>query len=514
MSRAFERHWERACAYLHRQQVDAARVQLESMRALAPRDVRNGLLSAQLAWSDDAVRSAAAWALDAAASAPDDPVVLCDVIDILLQTGETATARRLLERPVLGPDAPIAAQLRCAMALQALGENALALPWFDRLVASQPGDVGVRFCRGQALADLRRTDDAEGDYAACLARAPDCGQAANRLVRLRSQATRPRHLEWIERGLALPALGPLARIAFEFAAYHVHEDCGDYDEAWFALERGNALMRAWTRATAGAQGQALKDLLGDLADWTPTTGAPRTGPSPIFIVGLPHAGAEFLAYLLGSHPDVAVAGPLDDFGQQLLRVADTRSIHGGVFRERVRTLDLADVGRRYLAQTAWRARGKACLVDSQPANWMVAGLVHAALPRARILHVLRDPLDAAFANYRTLASGADTWSHDFATLAEHHGDCRRLMRHWHDVLPGVVMDVVYEDLLRAPRDMLRKVLAFCGLETAAPREDGAARAGDAARIPPQMELPGTWRHYAAQLEPLRQLLQVPAPATP
>ncbi len=510
MSRAVERHWERACGYLRQLRIVDARIERDALRALAPRDVRVRVLSAQIAWNQDQVREAAAWALDAAAAAPDEPELLGDVIETLLQTGETAAARRLLDRPAWGSAATPYARIRHALLLQAVGETRSALAVFDALVEAEPTNVTLRFSRAQAQAELGQGDAAEVEYRACLELAPGFGQAAYRLVQLRSQAARRQHLDLINMGLARADLPLPARAAFEFAAYHMHEDCGEYAAAWTALTRGNTLMQAWCGAQMGAQRVAWRRLLDVLMAWVPAAGTPVPGPCPIFIVGLPHSGASLLAYLLGSHPDVALAGELVDFGQQLLRVADTRSLQGETFLARLPKLDLAEVGRRYLVQTRWRAHGRTHFVDTQPFNWLTAGLIHAAVPHARILHVVRDPLDAAFANHRAIESGADTWTHDFATLAAHQHDNARLLGHWHAVAPDALLDVAYADLLRAPKAMLDRVLAFCGLDAERiDRPSGGADGDLPPRVPPRIELPGLWRHYAADLAPLRQLLQAP-----
>jgi Tfp pilus assembly protein PilF len=508
MSRAVDRHWERACGYLRQLRVDDARVQLESLRALAPGDVRVRILSAQIAWNEGRVRDAAAWALDAAAIAPEDPDLLGDVIETLVQTGETALARRLLDRPAWGAATSVSTRVRHALLLQALGEARPALALLDALAGFEPDNVALQFCRAQAQAELGEVDAAEAGYRACLALAPDFGQAAYRLVQLRPQAARRQHLELIAAGLARGGLPLPARAAFEFAAYRVHEDCGEYAAAWTALARGNALMQAWCGADSGDQRAALHHLVDVLAAWAPPPGVVQAGPCPIFILGLPHSGAALLAYLLGSHPQVAVAGELVDFGQQLLRVADTRSVHGDAFLARLPKLDLAEVGRRYLAQTGWRARGRTHFVDTQPFNWMTAGVIHAALPRARILHVVRNPMEAAFANHRAIESGADIWTHDFASLAQHQRDCARLLGHWHAVASDALMDVAYEDLLRAPKATLDRVRAFCGLDATRhpPAAGSASDPAPAPRVPPRIELPGLWRHYAAELAPLRERL--------
>ncbi|MBS0383337.1 MAG: hypothetical protein JSR56_12995, partial [Proteobacteria bacterium] len=127
MSRTVSRHWDRACSYLRDRQLPAAKAQLESLRALAPEDARTVLLSARIAWQDDHVRVAAGTAVDAGHAAPEDAGLLCEVIDTLLETGETTAAHGLLDRPAWSQTDSVDALLRYANFRQDFSEQAAAL---------------------------------------------------------------------------------------------------------------------------------------------------------------------------------------------------------------------------------------------------------------------------------------------------------------------------------------------------------------------------------------------------
>lgn len=104
------------------------------------------------------------------------------------------------------------------------------------------------------------------------------------------------------------------------------------------------------------------------------------------------------------------------------------------------TLDFAAIGRGCLQRTTWRARGKRFLIDKLPNNLFYAGLIHKALPQARIVCLLRDPLDTCLSNIKELFAGdAYPYSYDPLEAAAHHLRVRRLLQHWDDVMPGVVL---------------------------------------------------------------------------
>src|SRR6185312_10308293 len=123
-----------------------------------------------------------------------------------------------------------------------------------------------------------------------------------------------------------------------------------------ALARGNALMHARLHDEA-ARHHAWLDRF--LSVWSTVDRQPvrdhSGGPLPIFIIGMARSGTTLLERMLGNHSQVAVAGELMDFGAQLHWMADTRNAQSDTLVSRLPRLDYAELGRRYLAQTQWRA---------------------------------------------------------------------------------------------------------------------------------------------------------------
>lgn len=514
MSRSVDRHWERARGYLQQRNLPAARSQWESLHALAPGDARTHLLAAQLAWHDGRPRDSAAHALAAAAVATDDPGLLGELIEALQQAGESAAAHALLQRPVWRSVEDADNLLRYADLRRRFGEHAESLAAFDRLVALSPGDAALRFHRARALEFVGRLADAEAEYHACLARDPRYARAAYFLVRLRRQTAGDHHLPLVEAGLQQARPGSQQHADFEFARYHVLEDLGRTDAAWQALATANAGMHAFAAADAAREQAGMQHFCEQVAIRPPRVGDVHDpGPCPVFILGLPRSGTTVLERMLVNHSQIATAGELMDFGRQLLRVANSAPVGDAAFYDRQLALDFAEVGRGYLAQTQWRAGGKPFYIDKRPSNCMVAGLVHAAIPDARIVHVMRDPVDACFGIWRARFGNTYAWSYDFAALATQYRQYRRLMEIWRQQYPGVILDVAYGDLVREPAATLRRVLAHCGLAW----EDGcedlthnttpvSTLSSAQVREPLHTRALHRWQPYAAQLEPLRRLL--------
>jgi hypothetical protein len=295
------------------------------------------------------------------------------------------------------------------------------------------------------------------------------------------------------------------------------DDLGRYEEAWHALQRGNDVMRRRLGHDRSAE-RAIFDALIDRFDMEMSTDdaiAPQ-GPIPIFIVGMPRSGTTLLERILGNHSMVMPAGELAEFPRQLRWTAD---LHGHALvdlplLEACERLDFPLLGRRYLEQTQWRAQGRRFYVDKLPPNFMLIGFIRRALPHARILHMVRDPMDVCFSNYRALFGDAYAYSYDLESLGHHHRQYQRLMRHWHRVLPGSVLDVDYDELVRETAVAARRVLEFCGLPHEADCVDTSRNASPVAtlssaqvRAPIHQRALGEWRRYEKQLQPLREALE-------
>jgi tetratricopeptide (TPR) repeat protein len=512
--------WLEGRQHLLRGQLDAAHRALASMRIHEPDAALTHLLAAQIAWRENRIREGAAFAHEAARAGSTDPETLCTVVAVLLVTGEIVAARELLEHPALAACEDPLLLMRIAGHRKRLEEHTEALALLDRAQAQGHGSPALEFRRGEELMFNGRLAEAEAAFAESLTRAPAHGHVAVPLVRLRTQTPDHNHLELIARSLDAVKPGGTDHAALEFARYKTLEDLGRDQEAWEALAHGNALMYARLRDQAEQRSAGLDRFLEQCVPGIRRASArPVDGARPIFVVGMPRSGSTLLERMLGNHPEVRVTGELPDMGSQLHWVADSSNAHPDVLLARLPGVDFAEVGRRYLAQTQWRAQGKRFYVDKHSPNWSLAGVIHAALPQAPILNLVRDPMDVCFSNWRMFFGDASAWSYDQPTLARYCADYRRTMARWHALMPGAILDVHYADLVHEPEATLRKVLEFCGLEW----QPGCA---DISRNPaPSSTLStaqvrgrvhtrafGEWRRYEPQLSVLaRVLAQGPDP---
>ena len=98
-------------------------------------------------------------------------------------------------------------------------------------------------------------------------------------------------------------------------------------------------------------------------------------------------------------------------------------------------------------------------------------------------------------------------------LAAHYKDYRRVMAHWHRLLPGAILHVPYADLVNDPDATLCRVFAFCRVDWQPGCADitrnaalGATLSAAKVRGGVRRDTSGQWRRYAASLAGLRDAL--------
>ncbi len=238
-------------------------------------------------------------------------------------------------------------------------------------------------------------------------------------------------------------------------------------------------------------------------------------PSPIFIVGLPRSGSTLVEQILASHSRVEGTFELPNL-LTIVREFDHADPAHDAYPEIVRTVPpehLGTLGRRYIEETAPLRGARPYFIDKMPNNFSHVGLIQAILPRAVIIDARRHPMDACFSTYKQHFAEGQSFSYDLEDLGRYYRCYLSLMDHWDAVLPGKVLQLQYEQLIREPEAQIRRLLSHCSLpfepaclkfhETKRPVRTASA---EQVRQPLYTSGVGYWRHFEAQLAPLRRAL--------
>ena len=302
-----------------------------------------------------------------------------------------------------------------------------------------------------------------------------------------------------------------------YGLFKEFDTLGETDAAWASLMAGAQARRSVTEHDAAQETAAYDALIAATPPgFLDACAEVPHDATPIFVVGMPRTGTTLLERILGNHPKIKTCGELNDFRQQMQWVNNQRlslTLTPDI-GEYVRQLDFALLGSRYLVKTAWAAEGNAFYVDKHPMNFQWCGAILKAMPHAKIINLRRHPLDSCFSNLKELfAHKYYPYSYALDELATHYRNYSRLMRHFHDIAPGRILDVRYEDLASQPEVEARRVQAYLGLQEVEGVTDITANkkvtttaSSLQVRQPIHTRNVGGWRRYATGMAPVQAML--------
>ena len=258
-----------------------------------------------------------------------------------------------------------------------------------------------------------------------------------------------------------------AVIQLKFALGKCFDDIGDYDRAFLHYIAGNKLKRATFQYDAEKTAQYFNNVISafDRETIERLQGSGDSSQLPIFVVGMPRSGTTLTEQIIASHPDVHGAGELD-----ALSIIGSRKIAGteAIFPNNISDLDQADIrswGADYVAELRRHAPHARRITDKAPTNYFAIGLIYLMLPRAKIIHVTRNPMDTCLSCFMQLFSSGQQQTYNLSELGRYYVNYIQLMEHWRNVLPaGSVLEVQYEDIVADQELQARRIIDFCGLE--------------------------------------------------
>ena len=416
---------------------------------------------------------------------------------------------------------------------------------FQRAVALQPDSAALHTSLAAAQRMQHRAGEAEASCRAALAIDPNCVQALTLLGELHADrgefaeaqqrfeqalavdpgfpftywsiaAHRKMSVDdvgWLQGAQALLAK-PLAvadEISLRFALGKYFDDVAQYDDAFGSYRQANELSKRYGRKYDGSKLTARIDRLIGTFDATfirrcQTDASPSE--LPVFVVGMPRSGTSLVEQILASHPAVFGAGELNFWDTAFAAfesAAATDNRAAGL---------VPGMAREFLGQLSALSGSALRVIDKMPANFTYAGLIHAALPRARIIHVQRHPIDTCLSIYFHNFLNRGAYANDLSNLAHSYAEYLRLIAHWRAVLPpAALLEVPYEGMIADQEGWTRRMLDFIGLPWD-PRclefhqTDRVVITASNWQVRQKLNsgAVGRWRHYERHIGPLRELL--------
>jgi len=404
---------------------------------------------------------------------PDYAEALCGLAEAMHAQKRSLEAIDLYRRSLeLRPDHPETLNV-LAVTLQAVDRHDEAIALFRHALSIKPDFGDALLHLGIALEESGQIDAAAGAFEKALTIDPDnlhyCFAAAN-IKPVRDNDTVVRSLASIKKRSDI--LTEDEAILFHFSYAKVLSDLTQQKEAFAHLVSGNTLKR---RSLSYDEIGTLRAIDQMQALFTPRfmarfRGAGHQSDLPVFIVGMPRSGSTLVEQMLASHRNVFGGGERSDF-TAAMQEAGLDISHRDFFSacSDLDNQQLKHVGENYIRRLVTDTQTiehthYLRVTDKMLANYCFIGLIHLALPNARIIHIRRDPIDTALSCFSKLFAADVPYTYDLGEFGRYYRSYVEMMNHWRVLLsPDTIIDVDYEQIVFDFESNARRIVSHCGL---------------------------------------------------
>jgi len=394
-----------------------------------------------------------------------------------------------------------------------------------KTLARDPQNAMAHDLLGNLLSEFGRFDEARECFERAVTIAPLLAGSYYDLVRCRRVTSDDDGLlEQMKATLATPGLEAAQRHRLHLAIGKAADDLGDYALAMRHFDAADAVRRESVAFDSAAFSVEVDRLIVRCTREF-LARASQVGSSdatPVLILGMPRSGTTLVEQIVSMHPEVGAGGELNFWNERGAAWHRSES-HGNagdgkkppLVAEAYLAEDfLAKARADYLGELRAIAPKATRVTDKMPFNFLWAGLIHMAFPRAIIIHCRRSAVDTALSIHQTHFHPSLAFPTGGDELVAYFRSYQRLTDHWRRVLPADrFIEVDYEELTSAPEPVIRRIIAACGLawDDACLRPESNPRAVKTpskwqTRQPIYRSSVARWRRYEPWLGPLRALV--------
>ena len=419
------------------------------------------------------------------------------------------------------PDDPIC-QIAYANQQLSIGSTEEALQTYQKTLTHWP-DIPLSkerlfLTQGHALKSIGKTTEAVDSYRRGYQLRKTFGDSYWSLANLKTYRFSDSEISLLYDLLVSPDASDEDKIHGYFALGKSFEDSSEFEASFQYYEAGNRLQKDRLNYDATRMTQRLQDQERICtSEFLEGQESGHQAPDPIFIVGLPRAGSTLLEQILASHSQVdgtlelhhisSIAQTLDG-----RRKRDDPHRYPACLRS-IKPIDLKRLGQKFIEDTRIHRKRAPFFIDKMPNNFRHIGLISMILPNAKIIDARRHPMSCCFSGYKQLFASGQEFTYGQTEIGSYYRDYVRLMDHWDEVIPGKVLRIYYEDVVRDLEGQVRTILDYCQL----PFEESCLKfyetersirtpSSEQVRRPIYTSELEQWKNYERWLDPLKSSL--------
>jgi len=398
--------------------------------------------------------------------------------------------------------------------LMELGYDDVAIKSFEKAVAIKPDFALPHNNLGITFQKLGQMDTALESYKKSVAIKPDYAIAHHNLSALKIYKANDAQITQMQSLLSRNDLNLSDRMHLCFALAKVNEDLGEQDKLFEFLHEGNRLRKKELNYSI-ENDQKIHLVFKNLFSSTPfvfeKSSYEASTIRPVFIVGMPRSGTTLVEQIITSHHAVHGAGELYNLANSISPILeDHLNQNTNILLEK----DFLTIRHQYLDSLSSFKVQENVITDKMPLNFRNIGFILSAFPEAKVIHLKRDARATCWSIYKHYFNTTESgWAYNLGDLAKFYSLYKELMDFWHQLFPGKIYDVCYEDLTTNQEEEIRKLLEYCELDwdekcLSFHKNKRAVKTASSIQVREKMYQGSSevWKKHEAYLKPLTKAL--------
>ncbi len=445
---------------------------------------------------------------------PDNVLVHRHLGASLQKSGQMKKAIKCFEQALrLRPDY-VDARIKLAQVLRELGRAEEALAQLEKVIDLRPDETEAHIILALTLRELGQAERAIERLERHLGTKPDCGALYYHIAMIEPKQEL---IPVVEKLIGDPGLSNHDAVYCHFALGNMLNGGKSFDQAFRHILKANALYRETFSYDTKEDSQIIDRLIKVYSKrfFQRTRQLGSASQLPVFILGMQKSGSTLVEQIISSHSQVYGADELHAL--TTIETSITQQLeHANPYPECMSLFDskMGEVySAQYLQELALHCPTALRISDKLLGNFSRIGLIKTLFPKARIIHCQRNPLDNCISIFFQFFPELKC-SFELTELGRYYLDYQRLMSHWHNLFPGEILNVQYEELVMDQERVSKQLIDYLGLEWDEKcldfhnnERDVRTSSNIQVRQPMFTKSINRWKHYERQLQPLIEVLQ-------
>ena len=379
---------------------------------------------------------------------------------VLGATGRKSEAVDANQKAVALSPQDAEAHSNLGITLKALGRLDEAEASYNQAIALKPDLAEAHSNLGNTLKELGRLDEAEASYNQAIALKPDLADAHRNLTLMKKFDAQDEQYSKMQELYLDKNISEEQRCHINFGLAKACEDLGDFEQAFAHYSEGNMQRKKLLNYDINKDVERFRKIKSNYPQIVSNSLELEKFSKdlmPIFIVGMPRSGTTLVEQIISSHSKVTGAGELAFAAQFGAAIAT------GITE--ANNESLLNFRSEYLTKLKSVSNENLIITDKMPQNFRYIGLLAAAFPEAKIIHVKRNPAAVCWANYKQyFVSKNIGYCYAIDDVISYHKLYENLMDFWINTLSNRIYKLDYELLTVNQESETRQLIEYLGLD--------------------------------------------------